>query len=228
MDLKIEQKGDIREHIYSLPDTYIGSVIPETRLEWVVEDLNSPHTSKFIQKEINIIDGIIQLFNEIRANAIDNVWRSREANVSVKEIKFYISKKEISVYNDGLTIPITKQVNKRTNEEIYKPQLVFSEFWTSTNYGMEARKTAGKNGYGAKLVNVFSKNSIPFQSKEPLLENKLSHTVLSISCMLFAVTTFSVSVLSSVFAGADDSLRSSLNALRTSRSVFPSSASAMG
>lgn len=160
MDLVIEQKDGIRQHIYDRPDTYIGSVIPESRSEWIVNDIDNANTH-FIYKEIKIIDGIIQLFNEIRSNAIDNVWRSKEIGISCREIKFKITKKKISVWNDGRTIPIETQINKRTNEPIYKPELVFAEFWTSTNYNDdEKRKTCGKNGYGAKLTNTFSKSFI--------------------------------------------------------------------
>ena len=39
------------------------------------------------------------------------------------------------------------------------PTLIFGELLTSTNYNdNEKRTTGGRNGYGAKLTNIYSKN----------------------------------------------------------------------
>ena len=40
---------------------------------------------------------------------------------------------------------------------IYIPQLLFGELLTSANYNKKDKTTGGKNGYGAKLANIFSK-----------------------------------------------------------------------
>jgi DNA topoisomerase-2 len=60
----------------------------------------------------------------------------------------------ISVKNDGAGIPI--QIHKEYN--IYIPELIFGHLLTSSNYDDDDKKvTGGRNGYGAKLTNIFSK-----------------------------------------------------------------------
>lgn len=40
---------------------------------------------------------------------------------------------------------------------IYAPELIFSNLLTSSNYDDDQKKTTGgRNGYGAKLANIFS------------------------------------------------------------------------
>lgn len=59
----------------------------------------------------------------------------------------------ISVQNDGKGIPV--QIHKDHN--IYVPELVFGHLLTSSNYNDSEKKiTGGRNGYGAKLTNIFS------------------------------------------------------------------------
>lgn len=44
---------------------------------------------------------------------------------------------------------------------IYVPELIFGHLLTSSNYDDSIRKTTGgRNGYGAKLTNIFSKEFI--------------------------------------------------------------------
>lgn len=48
-------------------------------------------------------------------------------------------------------------VVKHQDEEIFVPTLIFGQFFTSSNYNDEEEKvTGGRNGFGAKLCNVFS------------------------------------------------------------------------
>ena len=43
-------------------------------------------------------------------------------------------------------------------EKVYVPELVFGHLLTSSNYDDSIRKvTGGRNGFGAKLTNIFSK-----------------------------------------------------------------------
>jgi DNA topoisomerase-2 len=66
-------------------------------------------------------------------------------------------KNEISVLNNGRGIPI--QIHKK--EKIYVPELIFGHLLTSSNYDDDERKvTGGRNGYGAKLCNIFSKRFV--------------------------------------------------------------------
>ena len=62
-------------------------------------------------------------------------------------------KNEIKVFNNGRGIP----VEHHKDENMYVPTLIFGHLLTSSNFNDEEEKvTGGRNGYGAKLCNVFS------------------------------------------------------------------------
>ena len=59
----------------------------------------------------------------------------------------------IRVYNDGNGIPVIMH----KEEGVYVPELIFGHLLTSSNYDDSQKKvTGGRNGYGAKLANIFS------------------------------------------------------------------------
>ena len=60
----------------------------------------------------------------------------------------------ISVWNNGKGIPI--EFHKE--HKIYVPELIFGHLLTGSNYDDDEKKVVGgRNGYGAKLTNIFSK-----------------------------------------------------------------------
>ena len=60
----------------------------------------------------------------------------------------------ISVQNNGRGIPI--EMHKI--EKLYVPSMIFGHLLTSSNYDDSQKKvTGGRNGYGAKLCNIYSK-----------------------------------------------------------------------
>ena len=59
----------------------------------------------------------------------------------------------ISIYNNGKGIPVVEH----KDEKMYVPTMIFGHLLTSSNYNDEEEKvTGGRNGYGAKLCNIFS------------------------------------------------------------------------
>lgn len=141
-------KMDQREHIEKLPDTYIGSVQEETRELWIYNLL----TETMELKQIKYVPGFIKIFDEILVNASDHKQRDN----SLKYIKVNIEPEfgYISILNDGEGIDI----DIHPEHQIYIPEMLFGDLLTSTNYRQdEKRTTGGKNGYGAKLTNIFSK-----------------------------------------------------------------------
>ena len=59
----------------------------------------------------------------------------------------------ISVWNNGRGIPV--EMHKK--EQMYVPSMIFGHLLTSSNYDDKQKKvTGGRNGYGAKLCNIFS------------------------------------------------------------------------
>lgn len=59
----------------------------------------------------------------------------------------------ISVYNNGKGIPI----EMHSVQKILIPEMIFGHLLTSSNYDDDEKKlTGGRNGYGAKLTNIYS------------------------------------------------------------------------
>jgi len=145
----VYKKHTHREHILELPDTYIGSVetIEDTR--WICN--NETHKMEF--KNVNFNPGLYKIFDEVLVNARDAMVRS--GNIKHIEVSCEIINKvyTISVKNDGDGIPI--EIHKETG--VYAPELIFGHLLTSGNYDKgEEKIVGGKNGYGAKLANIFS------------------------------------------------------------------------
>jgi DNA topoisomerase II len=141
------QKKTPLEHILLRPDTYIGSVEKETQNMYVWDD----DLKKIVYKNINYVPGLYKIFDEIIVNAADNKIR----DPTMTTIKVEINKEEnsISVFNDGKGVPI----RIHAEEKVYVPELIFGQLLTSSNYDDKEKKvTGGRNGYGAKLCNIFS------------------------------------------------------------------------
>jgi DNA topoisomerase-2 len=59
----------------------------------------------------------------------------------------------ISIMNNGKGIPVVEH----KDEKMYVPTMIFGHLLTSSNFNDEQEKvTGGRNGFGAKLCNVFS------------------------------------------------------------------------
>lgn len=139
-----------REHVLTRPDSYVGSIEPHTCKMWVCND-----DGKFENREITYIPGLYKIFDEILVNAADNKQRTPP----LKTIKVTVKPEEnsISVWNDGKGISTEKQYSPTDDCEYYIPEFIFSQLLTSSNYNDKQEKvTGGRNGYGAKLANIFS------------------------------------------------------------------------
>ncbi len=151
MDLaKAYKKQTHREHILSIPDTYIGSVETAEEEVWLLEN------GTFQPTKIPVNPGFYKLVDELVVNAHDHVVRLRQRNSEniVKHIELTCDGKTLSIENDGEPIDVAEHPEHR----IWIPQLIFGELLTSTNYDKEEKKlVGGKNGYGVKLVNIFAK-----------------------------------------------------------------------
>ena len=154
-------KLDHKTHILKLPDTYIGSIEKTKETLWCINHTDtdgSENTNKFIKRELEYIPGKYKIFDEIIVNALDQYIRTHENSKckdKVKNIKININNDsgEICVYNDGEGIKIAMH----SKEKVYNPELIFGHLLTSTNYNeTELKHVGGKNGYGAKLTNIFS------------------------------------------------------------------------
>lgn len=142
------QKYTPLEHILKRPDSYVGSIENNVYDSyWIL----SEDKKSMIQKKITIVPGFFKIFDEILVNSIDQ--SSQDQNVDA--IKVVVNKEEkfISVFNTGNGIPI----ELHSKEKIYIPEMIFGELLTSENYDDSKKRTVGgRNGYGAKLANIFS------------------------------------------------------------------------
>ena len=141
------QKLTQLEHILKRPDTYIGSVERTTEQMWVYNS----ESQQMEFRKVSYVPGLYKIFDEILVNAADNKQRDKNMN----EMRVYIDREEgvISVQNNGRGIPI----EMHQKEGIYIPEMIFGHLLTSSNYDdEEAKVTGGRNGYGAKLTNIYS------------------------------------------------------------------------
>jgi len=158
------KKEELQTHIYNTPDTYVGGCDLICEKLFVYDSA----TNKILEKEIEYIPALFNIYNEILVNAKDQVTRlnglyneDKSVNV-VSDIKVDINPEtgEISIMNNGDGIDVAEHPKEKKNgKPIYIPQLIFGELLTSTNYNKNEQKVVGgKNGYGAKLTNIFSKS----------------------------------------------------------------------
>ena len=142
------QKFTQLEHILKRPDTYIGSLNQDIDKQWVLNE----EKTRMIKKNVTHVPGLYKIFDEILVNAIDQCVVDSKTD----QIKININQDEgcVSVLNTGHGVPI--EIHDKYNK--YIPEMIFGELLTSSNYDdNEERITGGRNGYGAKLTNVFSK-----------------------------------------------------------------------
>tara|TARA_B110000259_G_scaffold188470_1_gene247811 strand:+ start:8137 stop:11625 length:3489 start_codon:yes stop_codon:yes gene_type:complete len=150
-----ENKYDILsdiEHTLQRPDTYIGNINNTNK-----ECFTANNTEKrIIKKIINYNAGFFKIISEILSNAIDNFIRSINTKTKCDVIKIDISHDEISVYNNGMVIPLDKMTVE--NKDYYLPNIIFGMFKSGSNFNdNEYRYGTGRNGLGAKLTNIYSK-----------------------------------------------------------------------
>lgn len=155
---KVYQKKSQLEHILLRPDTYIGSVEHVVEEMWVYDE----ESGGMIQKKIDYVPGLFKIFDEILVNAADN--KQRDKSMDCIKIDINVEANTVSVWNNGQGIPVVMH----KDEKMFVPTMIFGHLLTSSNYNDEEEKvTGGRNGYGAKLCNIFStKFTVETASKE--------------------------------------------------------------
>ncbi|KAK2637028.1 hypothetical protein Ddye_031820 [Dipteronia dyeriana] len=141
------QKKSQLEHILLRPDTYIGSIEKHTQMLWIYDE----EAKTMVHRSISYVPGLYKIFDEILVNAADN----KQRDPKMDSLKVVIDQEQnlISVYNNGDGVP----VEVHQEEGVYVPEMIFGHLLTSSNYNDNEKKTTGgRNGYGAKLTNIFS------------------------------------------------------------------------
>ena len=159
---RIYQKKTQLEHILLRPDTYIGSVQKVTEPMWVWDEkkveasengspVKAGTGGQIVKKEITYVPGFYKIFDEILVNACDN--KQRDSKMDTIKIEIKPEENIISVWNNGKGIPVVMH----KEEKMYVPTMIFGHLLTGSNFNdEEAKVTGGRNGFGAKLCNVFS------------------------------------------------------------------------
>ena len=152
-----QEKTDI-EHILDAPDTYIGSVESDRAKGWTINDEN-----KMFYRSFEWIGGLYKMFDEGIVNARDHAVRlmqkilKKEKNIlPVRNIEITVDIKTgvITMMNDGNGVDVAIHPENK----LWIPEMIFGHLRTSTNYKKDEKKiVGGKNGFGFKLVLIYSK-----------------------------------------------------------------------
>ncbi|KAJ7674423.1 DNA topoisomerase II [Mycena rosella] len=135
------------EHILKRPDSYIGSVESLTQTMWT----HDKDTSRMVFREVTFVPGFFKIVDEILVNAADH--KINDPNMDTLKIEIDLEESTISVYNNGHGIPI----EIHSTENVYIPELIFGHLLAGSNFDDDEKKlTGGRNGYGAKLANIYS------------------------------------------------------------------------
>ena len=156
-ELSKYQKKTDREHILDNPDTYIGSVELIESNEYILNN----DTSSIQKKSISYNPGLYKLFDEGIVNCRDHVVRMQQQIDEGKEKIIPVTSIDITIGEDGM---ITMENNgngidiaEHPEYKIWIPELIFGHLRTSTNYNKEEKRiVGGKNGFGFKLVLIWS------------------------------------------------------------------------
>ena len=136
------------EHILKRPDSYVGPVEQGLEPYWILNG------DKFEKKNLKYSPALLKIFDEILVNAID---RNSMYPKNVTTISVSIDKDTgaVTIENNGPLGGIGVRMHEK--EGLWNPELTFGHLLTSTNYDdSKKRIVGGRNGYGAKLTNIYS------------------------------------------------------------------------
>lgn len=143
------QKLSHIEHVLKRPDSYVGPVDAVREPYWVLSG------KKFKKTTTKYSPALLKIFDEVLVNAID---RNSMYPKQVTVISISVDKDSgmVTIDNNGPLGGLVIQKNQK--EDVWNPELVFGHLLTSTNYDdTQKRIVGGRNGYGAKLANIYSK-----------------------------------------------------------------------
>ena len=142
------------EHVKQRPDMYVGPTKPK-RMEDFLPDAK---TLRFKKETYHFAPALGKIADEVLVNTFDNINRpctKKNKRVPTRNIKIIYDTESgrVTVENDGTTIPVTMHNQKN----MYVPTMVFGHLRTGENYDdSKNRYGGGRNGFGAKLCNIFS------------------------------------------------------------------------
>lgn len=149
-DLEAYQVLEQRKHALKRPESYIGSVVAETVRTPVVA------AGKLTITDVEgVVPGLLKLFDEVLVNASDNKQRDPTGmtQLAVDFVNEGPDAGGIKIRNNGEGLPVAEH----PKEKVWIPVLVFGTLLSGSNFDDDQKKTVGgRNGFGAKLANIFS------------------------------------------------------------------------
>jgi DNA topoisomerase-2 len=160
-DLNDYQKRTLAEQVLAEPDTFVGGS------DEIEDTLPLMKDDRIVVATCKMIPAILKLFDEILVNARDQKIRLDEmirlggkGIHPVTEIKITYDDESgiFTIYNNGNGIDVAEHPSEKDQDgsPIWIPDLILGNLLTSKNYNKSGKTTGGKNGFGAKLVNLFS------------------------------------------------------------------------
>lgn len=144
IDQQYKKLTDV-EHVLLRPSMYVGSVKAHTGSHFLYDG------KEIIRSIATYNPGFLKLFDEIISNSVDEHRR----NKSLNEIKVTLNfdTNEITVWDNG-GIP----VKRHSIHKEWIPEMIFSNMKAGSSFNdSDERITAGTNGVGSTLTNIFSK-----------------------------------------------------------------------
>lgn len=139
--------GDI-EHILLRNQMYIGSDSLETRnilLDYKYQD-------------VSYVPGLFKIVNELIDNSVDEYVRTE--GKFANKIEVTIDDTSFTVQDNGRGIPV-EQVTDPDGKKVYKPVAAWTRPRAGSNFSNDSERiTAGMNGVGSALSNIFSRKFI--------------------------------------------------------------------
>lgn len=152
------------EHIRKRTGMYAGSIVPQTKNEYVYD---TP-TKSMVKRDVTYIPALVKIFSEILDNSIDEHKRAPHV---LDVIKVDIDGNVISVYDNGRGIPVEK--HHQTGK--YIATTVFTNLRAGSNFNDDVdQQLIGTNGVGSTLTNVLSSKFV--------IESADGHHVLKQEC----------------------------------------------
>lgn len=154
----IQENTDETEENGSKDDD-TASVVSNKSMKSIKERRNQ---FKMTNREFTWVPGLYKCFDEGIVNARDHQVRMEQkakTDSSIKTVSYIhinVDRKTglITMTNDGNGIDIAKH----PEHNLWIPEMIFGHLRTSTNYNKDEKKiVGGKNGFGFKLVLIYSK-----------------------------------------------------------------------
>lgn len=137
------------EHVLLRPSRYIGSVNPHP----IDTETYSIQKNAFKREKLSYIPAFIKVFDEIITNSVDFSKEPEGQHLNTIMVTVSRMTGEISVWDNG-GIPVVQHPDY---QDIWIPDMIFGHLRSGSNFDDNAdSESAGQNGEGASLTNIFS------------------------------------------------------------------------